>query len=1000
MGIRLNQSLRGASLATLIVGGAVLGIACGGDDDNSSGSSTSSTSSTTSSGSTGTTTSSSTSSSGASGTTTSSSSSSSGTTTSSSSSSSGSTAKTDTPTFTTTPAANGTTPFTTSPVSVTIADTTPGATIFYTTDGTNPTITSQVANGPITISQSGMTQVRAIAAATGFENSDVGSVVIDIEVPPNTLTPPTASPNSGTQNNTFNVALTDQTANATFCYTTDGVNAPACTSGVCTAGSQYNAATPIPVNADNTKIIAVACEAGATTTAAATFTYNLAVADVTATPTPPGNFNGPTSVTLSTTTQNATIHYTTDGTTVATCANGTSATNTATITVTQNTTVSAIACRTGFQNSNVATFAYGSNTAAPIFVTGPDSAQNGNDVNQVPAPTGTTFAQDVRLLIPNSQNAAGATVDTRAGTRQNGDVDCFTTDGSTPACSVGTAACTAGTRYVPVTSGSTTTVTSNGGQPVVQRDGQVVNVIRCRANAGASLVASYTYNLKVGNLAASYVTRDSTATGGPPTTGGVVPAPASMQNDETDSNINTGSGVTTEFVAGSAGQTAAQGDHGLDAVQTGQGSTQPGATNTTAAANEKVCYTLDSTTPSCTQVAPVAPATVTTSVACGTGSTDDSVTPIGSSSYANATATGAQTPGQPQRTLPLTVKAIACKPNYQNSPERDLVFGAPVNTVTVTATPTSTGNLSGGQFDNDQYLTFTPSQALTQGQGQICFTRGADQNLPDPTCSTNKTACGTGTGVGTVYTYDGTSNNTKPHVTADTSNYTTPTASQNHFKVIVCKPGTTGTVLDAGTYHLRVGDPTATVNGTQTSGGSVPRRQHRDVRRLDERHAGEYDAGNQRGYERLRRRDRSGERRLLLEHGQQRTAGGYAVVSRYAWRHRLRRHELRRREDGHGQQLESGHRGRLQGHQYLGRDAIRPVQSGDVQLHHRHPVRGTDVRPRYGLEPGRLHPWQHYNADQLRRHAATARDVAGGRELVRDHQQHRHGEHAGLLGAE
>jgi Chitobiase/beta-hexosaminidase C-terminal domain len=60
-----------------------------------------------------------------------------------------------------------------STLSVSMADTTAGAAIYYTTDGSTPTTGSQLYSGPFTISAS--TTVKAIATASGFSQSAVGS---------------------------------------------------------------------------------------------------------------------------------------------------------------------------------------------------------------------------------------------------------------------------------------------------------------------------------------------------------------------------------------------------------------------------------------------------------------------------------------------------------------------------------------------------------------------------------------------------------------------------------------------------------------------------------------------------------------------------------------------------------------------------------------------------------------------------------------------------------
>jgi len=68
------------------------------------------------------------------------------------------------------------------PQTVTITDETPGATIYYTTDGTIPTVASAVYTGPITISSSG--SIRAMATASGYSASAVGTAVYTIGLSP------------------------------------------------------------------------------------------------------------------------------------------------------------------------------------------------------------------------------------------------------------------------------------------------------------------------------------------------------------------------------------------------------------------------------------------------------------------------------------------------------------------------------------------------------------------------------------------------------------------------------------------------------------------------------------------------------------------------------------------------------------------------------------------------------------------------------------------------
>lgn len=68
----------------------------------------------------------------------------------------------------------------TSAQTVTISDSTTGATIYYTTDGTTPTTESPVYSGPITVNST--ETIEAIAAASGYSNSAVASATYTINL--------------------------------------------------------------------------------------------------------------------------------------------------------------------------------------------------------------------------------------------------------------------------------------------------------------------------------------------------------------------------------------------------------------------------------------------------------------------------------------------------------------------------------------------------------------------------------------------------------------------------------------------------------------------------------------------------------------------------------------------------------------------------------------------------------------------------------------------------
>ncbi len=226
--------------------------------------------------------------------------------------------------------------------SVTISDTTTGATIYYTTNGTTPTTGSTVYSVPISVNAA--ETIQAIAAAPGFSQSAVASGAYTINLP--AVATPTFSPAAGVYSSTQSVTISDTTSGATIYYTTNGTTP--------TTGSTVYSA-PITVNATET-IQAIATGTGYTPSAVASsaYTINLPAA---ATPTfspAAGVYASAQSVTISDTTSGATIYYTTNGTTPTTG----STVYSAPISVNATETIQAIAIATGFSQSAVASGAY------------------------------------------------------------------------------------------------------------------------------------------------------------------------------------------------------------------------------------------------------------------------------------------------------------------------------------------------------------------------------------------------------------------------------------------------------------------------------------------------------------------------------------------------------------------------------------------------------------------------------------------------------------------
>jgi len=59
------------------------------------------------------------------------------------------------------------------PLTVTISASVPNATIYVTTNGTMPTLSSPIYQGPFSLTQAGVVKVQAVAAAGGYATSPV-----------------------------------------------------------------------------------------------------------------------------------------------------------------------------------------------------------------------------------------------------------------------------------------------------------------------------------------------------------------------------------------------------------------------------------------------------------------------------------------------------------------------------------------------------------------------------------------------------------------------------------------------------------------------------------------------------------------------------------------------------------------------------------------------------------------------------------------------------------
>lgn len=257
---------------------------------------------------------------------------------------------------------------------VTLNTPTAGAAIRYTTDGSTPSSTNGNTSASNTVSititsgmvYSGVVNIKAYALKSPLANSDTVTYSYYVS---NTVSNVTASPSSGsTVSLNQYVSLYCSTSGSTIRYTTDG-STPNSSSTVYTSSFQLTSGM---FNSSNVATIKAYAISGSYSSSVTTFTYTLnTVLPVTASPSTSSSVQVGQTIVLSTGTYNATIYYTTDGTTPTTSSTRYTGSFAITAAMVNNgvVTIKAIAVRSGFSNSAVATFTYSTSQSTVASVT-------------------------------------------------------------------------------------------------------------------------------------------------------------------------------------------------------------------------------------------------------------------------------------------------------------------------------------------------------------------------------------------------------------------------------------------------------------------------------------------------------------------------------------------------------------------------------------------------------------------------------------------------------
>jgi alpha-tubulin suppressor-like RCC1 family protein len=184
---------------------------------------------------------------------------------------------------------------------VTVTTTTPSATLRYTLDGSNPTPTSPEITGAITVDHSNTLKV--IGYRSGWTTSDQKQATYMITL--GTVDTPVFGPPAGTYMSSQTVSISSTTAGATIRYTTDGTEP--------TVRSKIYSSPVLLETTTQLKARAFKADHTASTVASALYVIDWGTVDTPRLSPGSGTYAVSQTVTVTTETSGATIHYTTNG---------------------------------------------------------------------------------------------------------------------------------------------------------------------------------------------------------------------------------------------------------------------------------------------------------------------------------------------------------------------------------------------------------------------------------------------------------------------------------------------------------------------------------------------------------------------------------------------------------------------------------------------------------------------------------------------------------------